>query len=112
MKIKKGDKVVVLAGKDKGKTGNVQRVMPKKEQAIVEGVNLLKRHTKPSQKHPKGGVITFPAPIHLSNLMVVCPKCDKPTRVSYRFKKVKGEKRKERVCRRCGASLDLSAEKK
>lgn len=112
MRIKKGDKVVVLGGKDRGKVGSVQKVMPKKKQAIVEGANLLKKHIKPSQKHPKGGIVTFPAPIHLSNLMVVCPKCEKPTRVGYKFKDRKGKKKKERTCRRCGASLDLSAEKK
>ncbi len=112
MKIKKGDKVLVLAGKDKGKTGVVQKVIPKKERAVVEGINLLKKHVRPSQKHPKGGIITFPAPIHISNLMVVCPKCNKPTRVKYTFKSVKGEKKKERVCRHCGASLDSVAEKK
>ena len=80
MKIRKGDTVKVIAGsyKDKGRIGKVLKVFPDKNRIIVEGVNLVKRHMRPTQKLPQGGIIEKEAPIHISNLMVVCPKCDQP----------------------------------
>ena len=85
LKIKKGDTVYVLAGDDKGKTGRVLNVLPEKGKAIVEGVNLVSKSTKPNAKAPQGGIIKKEAPIDLSNLAVVDPKSGKPTRVGFRF---------------------------
>ena len=84
MKIKKGDMVSVVAGKDKGKTGKVTKVLTKKSKAFVEGINLVKKHTKPSQTN-KGGIETVEMPIHLSNLMMLDPKTNKPSRVGFKF---------------------------
>lgn len=79
--IKKGDLVQVNAGEDKGKQGKVLEMLPEKERAIVEGINIVSRHTKPSAKHPQGGIIKREAPIHISNLNVVDPSTNKPTRI-------------------------------
>ncbi|MBQ1582050.1 MAG: 50S ribosomal protein L24 [Prevotella sp.] len=80
--IKKDDKVIVLAGDDKGKTGKVLKVLVAKNRAIVEGVNIVSKSTKPSAKHPQGGIIKQEAPIHISNLSLIDPKSGKPTRIS------------------------------
>src|SRR4030095_3487081 len=85
-KIRKGDKVVVLAGKDKGRTGEVVRMMPKDDKAVVRGVNMIHRHQKQSQPQ-EGGIITKEAPIHLSNIALADPKDGKPTRVGFQFQK-------------------------
>lgn len=82
--VKKGDTVYVNAGEDKGKTGRVLRVLVKKERAIVEGINMVSKHTKPNAKHPQGGIIKMEAPIHLSNLNPIDPKSGKPTRIGRR----------------------------
>ena len=83
--IKKGDTVYVNAGNDKGKTGKVLSVIPSKDRAIVEGVNMVKKHTKPNSKQPQGGIIEQEAGIHISNLQLIDPKSGKPTRVGYRM---------------------------
>ena len=80
-KIKKGDKVVVIAGDDKGKTGTVSQVLPEVDQVVVEGVNLVKRHMKPTPRMPEGGILEKERPIHVSNVMLVDPKTGKATRV-------------------------------
>ncbi len=85
VKIKKGDKVVVIAGKDKRKTGLVLEVHPKESRLLVEGVNLVKRHTKPSAQNPEGGIIEKATPLHISNVALVDPKDGQPTRVGYKF---------------------------
>jgi large subunit ribosomal protein L24 len=100
-KIKKGDKVVVLTGRSKGQTGEVLQVMPKENRAIVQGVNVVKRHQRPSQMS-EGGIIEKEASIHLSNIAMIDPKDDKPTRVG--FKDVDGKK--VRVAKRSGEALD------
>jgi len=100
-KIKKGDRVVVLTGRDKGKTGEVLRVMPVKERALVQGVNVVKRHTRPSMQNP-GGIIEKEASIHISNLAHIDPKDSKPTRVGYAVH----DGRKVRVARRSGERID------
>ena len=100
-KIRKGDKVVVLTGKDKGRTGEVLRVMPKDDKALVRGVNQIRRHQKQSQTQ-EGGIITKEAPIHLSNIALADPKDGKPTRVGF---KIEGDK-KVRVAKRSGVSID------
>ena len=83
--IKKGDTVSVNAGNDKGKTGKVLEVITAKNRAIVEGVNMVSKHTKPNAKNPQGGIVSQEAPIHVSNLQLIDPKSGKPTRVGYRM---------------------------
>lgn len=102
-KIKKGDKVVVLTGRDKGKRGEVRSVSPTEGRAIVEGVNLVKRHTKPSQSNPDGGILTKEAPIQLSNIAVADPKDGQPTRVGF---KILEDGRKVRFAKRSGDLID------
>ncbi|MGO4705040.1 50S ribosomal protein L24 [Microvirga sp. 2MCAF38] len=101
-KIKKGDKVVILTGRDKGKTGEVVQVMPKEERAVVRGVNLVKRHQRQTAAQ-EGGIISKEAPIHLSNLAYSDPKDGKPTRVGF---KVLDDGRKVRVAKRSGELID------
>ena len=101
-KIKKGDKVVVLAGRDKGKTGEVMQVMPREERALVRGVNLVKRHQRQSANQ-EGGIISKEAPIHLSNLAYADPKDGKPTRVGF---KILDDGRKVRFAKRSGDLID------
>ncbi|OHV76775.1 50S ribosomal protein L24 [Ensifer sp. LCM 4579] len=100
-KIRKGDKVVILTGKDKGRTGEVIQVMPKEDRAVVRGVNLVKRHQRQTQSQ-EAGIITKEAPIHLSNIAIADPKDGKPTRVGF---KVDGDK-KVRVAKRSGEVID------
>jgi large subunit ribosomal protein L24 len=118
MRIRKGDIVHVLSGKDRGKEGHVIHAHPNEARVTVENVNVAKRHTKPrpmrdssrmggTQMTP-GGVIEKPVPLPISNVMLVCPTCRRPTRVGYTFKEVKGEQVKIRVCKRadCGQEID------
>ena len=100
-RIKKGDTVYVNAGNDKGKTGKVLSVDPAQNRAIVEGVNLVSRHTKPNAKQPQGGIIKQEAPIHVSNLNLIDPKSGKPTRVGF---KVEGDK-KVRIAKKSGEEI-------
>jgi large subunit ribosomal protein L24 len=100
-KIRKGDKVVVLTGKDKGRTGEVVQVMPKEDRAVVKGINLVKRHQRQTQSQ-EAGIINKEASIHLSNIAIADPKDGKPTRVGF---KVEGYK-KVRVAKRSGVSID------
>src|SRR5271165_524237 len=102
-KIRKGDRVVVTAGRDKGKTGEVRQVMPGEGRAVVAGVNLVRRHTKPSAQQTEGGILSKEAPIHLSNLALVDPKTGGPTRVGF---KVLDDGRKVRVAKRSGDLID------
>ncbi len=97
MKIKKGDSVKILSGKDRGKIGKVLRMFGKGKTAIVEGMNLVKRHTRPRRQGEKGQRVTVPAAIDFSNLMLVCPKCSKPARVGFKVT----EKAKFRICKKC-----------
>lgn len=109
MKIKKGDKIKIATGKDKGKTGKVLQVFPERRKASVEGLNLMVKHLRPSRKGESGQRVEFPAPVDISNLMLVCPKCDQVSpRVSHRFtEKGSGKKKvKTRVCKKCEQSLD------
>ncbi len=102
MRVKKGDNVMVISGKDKGKTGTVLAAFPKKDRVVVEGVNIVKKHAKPSQDNPQGGIIDQEAAIHVSNVMVIDPKTNEPTRVGY--KEVDGKK--VRVAKKSGEVLD------
>lgn len=101
--IKKDDKVKVVTGKDRGKIGKVLRVLHKKQRVLVEHVNMVKRHSRPSAKNRQGGIIEGEAAIHRSNVMVMCGKCVAPTRV--RHQRLENGK-KVRICQKCGESLD------
>ena len=101
MKIKKGDRVQVLAGKDRGKQGTVMRAMPSEGKVIVEGVNVAKKHQKPTRMTMQGGIIDKDMPMPVSNVAIVCSK-DGPTRIGYRFDP-NGDK--VRICRKCGGDL-------
>ena len=92
MKIKKGDLVMVILGKDRGKTGKVLRVIPKKNKVMVDKINVSKKHVRPTRKNPQGGTIDLNAPMDISNVMLVCKKCNKPTRIDYLLKKNKNTK--------------------
>jgi large subunit ribosomal protein L24 len=102
MHVKKGDKVQVIAGKDKGKQGVILASFPKQNRVLVEGVNIVKKHSKPSQANPQGGIITKEAPIHVSNVMALDPKTGVPTRVG--FTVVDGKK--VRIAKKSGELLD------
>lgn len=102
MHVKKGDKVKVITGKDKGKTGTVLAAFPKKDRVLVEGVNVVKKHSKPSQLNPQGGILTQEAAIHVSNVMVIDPKTNEPTRVGYKVE----DGKKVRVAKKSGEILD------
>ena len=102
MHVRKGDTVVVLAGKDKGKQGKVLQALPKKSKVVIEGVNKVKRHTKPSQSNPQGGIIVKEAPMNVAKVMLVCPACDKATRIAK--KEVNGKF--VRACKKCGEIVD------
>jgi len=101
-KIKKGDSVVVLSGKDKGRTGTVRQVMPKDGKVVVEGVNVAARHRKPSQANPQGGIDRFEAPMHISKVALADPKTGKPTRVRFETK----DGKKVRVAVKSGETID------
>lgn len=102
MHVKKGDKVKVITGKDKGKSGKVLAAFPKKDRVLIEGINMVKKHTKPSNINPQGGILNVEAPIHVSNVMLIDPKTGEPTRVGY---EAKGDK-KVRVAKKSGEVID------
>ena len=103
MQIRKNDSVMVITGKERGKTGKVLRVMPDKEAVIIERVNLVKRHSKPRGPQQPGGIVEREAPIRASNLMIMCDKCNAPVRIG---RKILADGRKIRICRRCEEALD------
>ncbi|TCT21087.1 LSU ribosomal protein L24P [Melghiribacillus thermohalophilus] len=102
MHVKKGDKVKVISGKDKGKTGTILEAYPKKDRVLVEGINMVKKHSKPSQENPQGGILTMEAPIHVSNVMPIDPKTGEPTRVGYEIR----DGKKVRIAKKSGEPLD------
>ena len=102
--IRKNDSVLVITGKDRGKRGRVLKILPDKNRLIVEGVNLIKRHTRPNPgKNIKGGIVEREASMHASNVQLVCPECGKPTRIG---RKILGDDRKVRICRKCDGVVD------
>ena len=103
MKIRKNDTVLVIAGKDRGKKGKVRFAYPKKERVLVEGVNLIKRSTRAVRQVRQAGIIEREVPIHVSDVMLLCSKCNRPTRVGFRF--LEGGK-KVRICRHCHEVID------
>lgn len=107
MNIKKGDKIKIIAGKDKGKTGKVLQVFPEKNRISVEGLNLLIKHMRPRRQGEQGQRIEFPAPFNASNAMVVCSKCGKPTRIGKKINETAdGKKKKYRECKKCNKTID------
>ena len=103
MKIRQGDQVMVIAGKEKGKRGRIKRVILQDNRVVIDGVNFVKKHRRPRGQMDQGGIIEFEAPIHVSNVMLVCPHCKKPVRIGYEFLP---EGDKVRICRACEETLD------
>ncbi|OGZ73590.1 MAG: 50S ribosomal protein L24 [Candidatus Staskawiczbacteria bacterium RIFCSPLOWO2_01_FULL_38_12b] len=101
MKVKKGDTVLIISGKDKGRTAKILKSLVKERRILVEGVNLKKKHVKPKKEGEKGQVISVPLPIDVSNIKFLCPKCGKPTRLGY---SIKGDK-KNRICKKCQSEV-------
>ena len=101
--VRRGDTVAVIAGRERGKRGKVLRVLPVEGRVLVEKVNMIKKHQRPTQKLRQGGIIEREGTIHLSNVQVVCGRCDRPSRTGV---KILDDGRKTRVCRRCGESID------
>ncbi len=102
LSIRTGDKVKVIAGKDKGKEAKVLATLPHKERVLVERINMVKKATRPTQRNPKGGILEIEAPIHVSNVMLVCPSCSQPTRIGRR----REDGTRIRVCKKCGNDID------
>jgi len=107
MRVRKNDQVLVLAGNYKGKKGKVLKVFPEEHRVIVEGVNYIKRHSRPTQQNPQGGIIEKEGPIHVSNVMVICPKCNTPSKMGHEtvVDETRNKKNRVRVCKNCGEML-------
>jgi large subunit ribosomal protein L24 len=103
VQIRKNDSVMVISGKERGKTGKVLRVVPEKDALVIERVNLVKRHSKPRGPQQPGGIVEKEAAIHASNIMIMCDKCNAPVRIGH---KQLADGKKIRICRRCGEALD------
>jgi len=101
--IKKNDTVIVISGDERGKKGRVRSVIAKENRLLIEGLNIIKRHMKPNKKYTQGGIIEKEAPIHRSNVMLVCPKCDKPTRIGHNILE---NGKKIRLCKQCGEVIE------
>ena len=102
MHVRRGDKVKIIAGKENGKEGKVLHSYPEKQRVMVEGANIIKRATRPSQKNPQGGIMQSEGTMHVSNVMLICPSCSQPTRIGRR--REAGER--VRVCKKCGKDID------
>lgn len=101
--VRKNDLVQVIAGKDRGKQGRVLKVIPKTQRVVVEKINVIKRHTRPGKLSQQGGILEREAPIHVSNVMLICTRCDRPVRTG---RAILADGRKARVCKKCGETLD------
>ncbi|MFQ5882620.1 MAG: 50S ribosomal protein L24 [Candidatus Methylomirabilales bacterium] len=101
--VRKNDLVMVIAGKDRGKRGKVLKIIPKTGGVVVERINIVKRHTRPGQISQQGGIIEKETPLHVSNVMVICSRCDRPVRTGHSFL---ADGRKVRVCKQCGEAID------
>ena len=97
MKLKKGDEILITAGKDKGKKAKIDKTYPKNDTVLLPGLNIFKRHMKKKDEKNPGGVISFPRPVPVANIQLLCPKCGKPTRIGFKIEKNK----KTRICRKC-----------
>ena len=107
MRVKKGDTVKVLSGADRGKTGKVLKVFPEKARVVVEGTTLIKRHSRPSQRNPKGGIVQRERSISIANVRLVCPKCSQPTAIGTRVSESAeiGQSDRVRICKKCGEMI-------
>ena len=103
LSVKKNDTVLVIAGREKGKKGRVLSVYPSKGRLLIEKINMIKKHMKPTRKYAQGGIIEKEAPLHISNIMLICPKCNKPTRISNTHLQ---EGRRVRMCKKCREVMD------
>jgi len=103
LSVKKNDTVLVIAGREKGKKGRVLSVYPSKARLLIEKINMIKKHMKPTRKYAQGGIIEKEAPLHISNIMLICPKCNKPTRISNTHLQ---EGRRVRMCKKCREVMD------
>jgi large subunit ribosomal protein L24 len=101
MKVKKGDTVLIISGKDRGKTAKILKSLPKEQKILIEGVNLKKKHVRPKREGEKGQVVQLPAPMNVSNVKIVCPKCGKATRIGYKIEK----DIKKRICKKCNQDI-------
>ncbi|OHA06933.1 MAG: 50S ribosomal protein L24 [Candidatus Sungbacteria bacterium RIFCSPLOWO2_01_FULL_47_10] len=101
MKIKKGDTIKVISGKDRGKTGKVIKIFSEEDRILAEGVNVRKKHRRPKKQGQKGEIINLPAPTHVSNVMAVCPKCGAAARIGYKTE----AENKSRICKKCGGEI-------
>lgn len=102
--MKKGDQIKVIAGKERGKTGKILRVIPKKKSVVVEKINMVKRHSRPTAKARQGGIIEKEAPLHISNVIVICSKCNASVKVG---RKLLEDGKRVRYCKKCGELIDL-----
>jgi|SRR3989344_2961535 len=105
MKIKKGDTVLVISGKDKGRTAKILKALPKEGKILIDGINLKKKSMRPKRQGEKGQIIKIPAPIDISNVKLLCPKCKKATRVGYKISAEGGGVKKVRVCKKCQSEI-------
>lgn len=103
MKIRKGDNILIIAGKDNGKKGKVRQALPKKDAVIIEGLNMIKRHSRTKGQARQGGIIELESPINISNVMLICNKCNKPARVGFR---ILPDGKKARICKVCHEAID------
>ncbi|MGE5396459.1 MAG: 50S ribosomal protein L24 [Chitinophagales bacterium] len=103
MQIKKGDTVMVVTGKDAGKKGKILKVLPDKNRVVIEGINRVKKHQRPTRALPQGGILRIESPIHASNVMLLCNKCNRPTRLGH---KILSTGEKVRFCRKCNEIVD------
>ena len=107
MYIRKEDQVLVISGNHRGKKGKVLKIFPQKDRIVVEGINFIKRHTRPTQRNPQGGILEKEGPIHVSNVMLVCPKCNTPTRINFQVRASEGKasRNRARICKNCGEMI-------
>jgi len=103
LSVKKNDTVIVIAGREKGKKGRVLSIYPSKGRLLIEKINMIRKHMKPTRKYAQGGIIEKEAPLHISNIMLICPKCNKPTRISNTSLQ---DGRKVRMCKKCREVMD------
>jgi large subunit ribosomal protein L24 len=103
LSVKKNDTVLVIAGREKGKKGRVLSVYSSKGRLLIEKINMIRKHMKPTRKYAQGGIIEKEAPLHISNIMLICPKCNKPTRIGNTHLQ---DGRKVRMCKKCGEVMD------
>ncbi|NJO84890.1 MAG: 50S ribosomal protein L24 [Blastochloris sp.] len=109
MHVKTGDEVLVITGKDRGKRGKIKQALPKKDRVVVEGLNMIKRHMRARGPGKPGGIIEMEAPVHVSNVMLICPRCGRASRTGHRFLDEtdhKGRPRKARFCKSCDEVID------